>query len=163
MINLNDVSTESAASYALAQAKHFQSKADNNKAESIWCFRGVMICSLLAPLFVSLGEGVWLSKVIPSGLSAIAAFSTAWLQLRKPQTLWSVYRTTQRRIETTLIHFRYKSEDYEDTSDVGADKLLISKVTSFASEAHNMWTKSVPDTDSLKESIHIETKDKRIG
>lgn len=160
MTNLNYLTTESAASYALAQAKHFQSKADHNKAESIWCFRGVMICSLLAPLFVSLGEGVWLSKVIPSGLSAIAAFSTAWLQLRKPQTLWSVYRTTQRKIETTLIHFNYKAGCYEGTSDVSADKLLISKVTSFASEAHNMWTKAIPDTNSLKESTHIEAYDK---
>ncbi|HEE4846460.1 TPA: DUF4231 domain-containing protein [Klebsiella pneumoniae] len=160
MSNLNDPSTESAASYALAQAKHFQSKADHNKAESIWCFRGVMICSLLAPLFVSLGEGVWLSKIIPSGLSAIAAFSTAWLQLRKPQSLWSVYRTAQRKIETTLIHFKYKTEDYEGTSDGGADRLLISKVTSFSSEAHQMWTKAISDANSLKESIYIETKDK---
>lgn len=160
MSNLNDLSTESAASYALAQAKHFQSKADHNKAESIWCFRGVMICSLLAPLFVSLGEGVWLSKVIPSVLSVIAAFSTAWLQLRKPQTLWSVYRTTQRKIEHTLIHFKYKTGDFEEISDVVADKLLISKVISFASEAHHMWTKAVPDTNLLKESTHIETKDK---
>lgn len=160
MSNLNDLGTESAASYALGQAKHFQSKADYNKAESIWCFRGVMICSLLAPLFVSLGEGVWLSKVIPSVLSAIAAFSTAWLQLRKPQNLWSVYRTAQRKIETTLIHYKYKTEDYEETSDVGADKLLISKVISFATEAHHMWIKALPDTNSLKESIHIEAKDK---
>ncbi|HIF9529888.1 TPA: DUF4231 domain-containing protein [Photobacterium damselae] len=160
MSNSNDLSTESAASYALAQAKHFQSKADHNKVESIWCFRGVMICSLLAPLFVSLGEGVWLSKIIPSGLSAIAAFSTAWLQLRKPQTLWSVYRTTQRKIETALIHFKYKTGDYEGISDLDADKLLISNVTNFASEAHHSWTKAVPDTNSLKEFTHIKAKDK---
>ncbi|MDO6528064.1 DUF4231 domain-containing protein [Motilimonas sp. 1_MG-2023] len=160
MSNSNDLSTESAASYAVTQAKHFQSKADHNKAESIWSFRGVMICSLLAPLFVSLGEGVLLSKVIPSGLSAIAAFSTAWLQLRKPQTLWSVYRTTQRKIETALIHFKYKTGDYEGTSDLDADKLLILNVTSFASEAHHAWTKAVPESNSLKEFPHIEAKDK---
>ncbi|WP_228751160.1 hypothetical protein [Klebsiella quasipneumoniae] len=80
--------------------------------------------------------------------------------LRKPQNLWSVYRTAQRKIETTLIHYKYKTEDYEETSDVGADKLLISKVISFATEAHHMWIKALPDTNSLKESIHIEAKDK---
>ncbi|MBF4390728.1 DUF4231 domain-containing protein, partial [Vibrio anguillarum] len=144
-----DFCVDSVDSYALAQAKHYQKKADHNKFESIWCFRGVMICSLLAPLFVSFGEGIWLSKVVPSGLSAIAAFSTAWIQLRKPQTLWTVYRTAQRRIETALIHYRYKTDAYEDLPDTVADKLLISEVTSFASEAHNMWTKAVPDTNSL--------------
>ncbi|VED46121.1 Uncharacterised protein [Escherichia coli] len=53
-----------------------------------------------------------------------------------------------------------QTEDYEETSDVGADKLLISKVISFATEAHHMWIKALPDTNSLKESIHIEAKDK---
>ncbi|MBZ7058429.1 DUF4231 domain-containing protein, partial [Klebsiella quasipneumoniae] len=30
----------------------------------------------------------------------------------------------------------------------------------FATEAHHMWIKALPDTNSLKESIHIEAKDK---
>ncbi|WP_045591495.1 MULTISPECIES: DUF4231 domain-containing protein [Vibrio] len=136
----------SAENYGNAQVQHYKRKADHNKSESIWCFRSVMVCSLLAPLFVSLGDGIWVSKVIPSGLSAIAAFSTAWLQLRKPQTLWTAYRTAQRKIETTLIHYRYGVDVYEGLSSENADKLLISKVTCFASEAHNTWTKAVPDT-----------------
>ncbi|PSW33991.1 DUF4231 domain-containing protein [Photobacterium phosphoreum] len=140
-----------AEQYAIEQANHYKKKADHNKEESIWCFRGVMVCSLLVPLFVSLGEGVWLSKIIPSFLSALAAFSTAWLQLRKPQALWTVYRTAQRKIETTLVHYQFRVEKFDFTPDSTdqANKLLISEVTSFASEAHNIWTQNVPDVSAL--------------
>lgn len=145
----------SAEQYAQQQINHYKKKADHNKSESVWCFRGVMVCSLLAPIFLSLGEGIWLSKVIPSLLSAIAAFCTAWLQLRKPQALWTVYRTAQRKIERTLIHYQFNVEKFDDSSQSidKADKLLISEVTSFSSEAHNVWTKNVPDTSALKTSL----------
>ncbi|WP_174867000.1 DUF4231 domain-containing protein [Pectobacterium polaris] len=137
--------------YALEQLNHYKKKADHNKSESIWCFKGAMVCSLLCPLFMSLGEGIWLSKIIPSLLSAFAAFSTAWLQLRKPHALWAVYRTAQRKIETTLTHYQFRVEKFDSMSDSieQADKLLISEVTNFASEAHNTWAKNVPDASSL--------------
>ncbi|WP_335923765.1 DUF4231 domain-containing protein [Shewanella chilikensis] len=148
---MSDKSKGLAEKYAIEQADHYKKKADHNKFESILCFRGVMICTLLAPLFVSLGEGVWLSKIIPSLLSAIAAFSTAWLQLRKPQALWTVYRTAQRKIEATLVHYQFRVGKFDGLSDSidQADKLLISEVTNFSSEAHNIWTKNVPDTSAL--------------
>ncbi|WP_267284466.1 hypothetical protein [Klebsiella quasipneumoniae] len=38
MSNLNDLGTESAASYALGQAKHFQSKADQTKLKVFGAF-----------------------------------------------------------------------------------------------------------------------------
>lgn len=137
--------------YAIEQANHYKKKADHNKSESIWCFKGAMVCSLLCPLFVSLGEGVWLSKIIPSLLSVLAAFSTAWLQLRKPHSLWAAYRTAQRRIETTLAHYQFRVEKFDDTLDSvdKADRLLISEVTRIASEAHNTWIQNVPDTSGL--------------
>ncbi|WP_429157116.1 SLATT domain-containing protein [Aeromonas veronii] len=139
-----------AEEYAIQQITHYKEKADHNKMESIICFRGVMLCTLFAPIFLSLGEGIWLSKVTPSLLSAIAAFCTAWLQLRKPQALWSVYRTAQRKIEKTLIHYQFKIEVFDCDSQDDADKLLVSEVTSISSEAHNIWTKNIPDTASLR-------------
>lgn len=139
-----------AEQYAITQIEHYKSKADHNKNESVFCFRGVMLCSLLAPIFLSLGEGVWLSKVTPSLLSAIAAFCTAWLQLRKPQALWSVYRTAQRKIERALIHYQFKIEAFDCDSQGDADKLLVFEVTSISSEAHNVWTKNIPDTSTLR-------------
>lgn len=148
---MSEMNKNLAEQYAINQAHHYKQKADHNKSESIWCFRGVMVCSLLAPLFVSLGEGVWLSKIVPSLLSALAAFCTAWLQLRKPQALWSVYRTAQRKIEITLVHYQFRVEKFDSTSESvdKADKLLISEVTNFASEAHNTWTQNTPNTSTL--------------
>ncbi|EGR2769637.1 DUF4231 domain-containing protein [Vibrio parahaemolyticus] len=137
--------------YAIEQVNHYKKKANHNKFESVWCFKTAMVCSLLCPLFVSLGEGLWLSKVIPSLLSAFAAFSTAWLQLRKPHALWAVYRTAQRKIETTLTHYQFRVGKFDGMSASleEADKLLISEVTNLASEAHNSWAKNVPDTTSF--------------
>ncbi|NMD51210.1 DUF4231 domain-containing protein [Shewanella sp. DNRA4] len=144
-----------AEKYAIEQVNHYKKKANHNKFESIWCFKSAMVCSLLCPLFVSLGEGIWLSKVIPSLLSAFAAFSTAWLQLRKPHALWAVYRTAQRKIETSLAHYQFRVGKYSGMSDSikEADKLLISEVTNFASEAHNTWAKNVPDASSLNKTV----------
>lgn len=151
----------SAEQYAQGQISHYKKKADHNKSESIFCFRGVMVCSLMAPIFLSLGEGIWLSKVIPSVLSAIAAFCTAWLQLRKPQALWTVYRTAQRNIERTLIHYQFNVERFDDSSQSieKLDKLLIAEVTKLSSETHNVWVKNVPDTSGLKANIN-ESNDK---
>ena len=109
----------------------------------------------MAPIFLSLGEGVWLSKVVPSILSAIAAFCTAWLQLRKPQTLWIIYRTVQRKMERTFIHYQFGVEKFDGLSQSieKANKLLISEITHLSSDAHSSWAKNVPDTSPLKANL----------
>ncbi|MGO2419010.1 MAG: DUF4231 domain-containing protein [Vibrio casei] len=152
---MSDREKLSAVQYTQKQISHYRKKADHNKSESIWCFRGVMVCSLMAPIFLSLGEGIWFSKVVPSLLSAIAAFCTAWLQLRKPQTLWTTYRTAQRKMERTFIHYQFRVEKFDahSQSDEKADKLLVSEITRLSSDAHNIWAKNVPDTSSLKANI----------
>lgn len=150
---MSDTNKLTAENYALEQIEHYRKKADHNKSESIVCFRSIMICTLSAPLFVSLGEGVWCAKVVPSALSAIAAFSTAWLQLRKPQALWSTYRTAQRKIECSLTHYRFQIEDFDVIEQSEADKVLVSQVTAFASEAHSIWTKNIPETATLGENF----------
>jgi len=63
----------------------FEAKANHNKRESLGMFILVIVCTLVAPLFVTLGDGLWLGKVVPSVLSLLAAGATSWLQLRKPQ------------------------------------------------------------------------------
>ncbi|MCE9780955.1 DUF4231 domain-containing protein [Shewanella algae] len=128
--------------YCQNQISHFQSKASHNKKEALWCFRLVMIGSLLAPIFVSLGVDVWTEKVIPSILSTMAAFCTAWIQLRKPNELWSLYRTTQRELESHLVHYTYGIDNYSDTEN--ADKLLVKNVTYLSLKAHQKWIPIVP-------------------
>jgi ABC-type enterochelin transport system permease subunit len=76
--------------YAEQIAKTFKNKADLNKKESLACFTFILVSSLSAPLFITLGKGDLLGKIIPSILSVMTAGLTSWLQLHKPQKLWSM-------------------------------------------------------------------------
>src|SRR5829696_1738539 len=83
----------------------FSTKADKKKIEAVACFLLVITSTLSAPLFVTLGTGVLWGKVVPSALSLAAAGATAWLQLRKPQQLWTMYRSAQRELEDHRTRF----------------------------------------------------------
>lgn len=137
--------------FAENTAKAFKEKADHNKNESLTCFTIILISSLSAPLFITLGNGDLLAKILPSVLSVIAAGLTSWLQLRKPQKLWSMYRGSQRLIEDHITKYKFKIADYK-THD-SPDSLLAEKVAEIALGAHFEWTTVIPtpETLSLKE------------
>ncbi|MDD2509280.1 MAG: SLATT domain-containing protein [Aliarcobacter skirrowii] len=155
---------QSAEEYCKSVINSFKSKATHNKNESIYFFWVSMGGALLAPLFVTLGEDIanflgnygsvfLFSKLIPSILSIAVAFSTAWLQLRKPQQLWALYRTSQRELENCLSEFQYKINDFENCTDT--EKLLAQKVSKIALAAHYDWLPMVPNPENL--SIPSET------
>jgi hypothetical protein len=134
----------------------FKRKADHNKNESLFCFTIVVIFSLASPLFVTLGEGLILGKIVPSVLSLSVAASTAWLQLRKPQNLWSLYRDCQRRIEDSLYKYRYRLAEY-DTLEVDRNRLLADSVRVVAWDAHQRWLPLVPTPEAIGSSGKTST------
>jgi hypothetical protein len=140
----------SARQYGVEQLNHFKEKAAHNKFESLWCFRLIMLSTLTAPLFVSLADGFWLSKVTPSVLSTIAAFSTAWLQLRKPQELWSLYRGAERVIETQITHYDFSSGKYKGLEKSVADQFLVEKISQVKLDTHDSWSKKIPSQSDLQ-------------
>ena len=142
--------------YAENIAKAFKDKADHNKNESLTCFSLILIASLSAPLFITLGEGDIWGKAIPSILSVVAAGLTSWLQLRKPQKLWSMYRGSQRMIEDHITKYKFKIGDYKAHNE--PDSLLAEKVAEIALNAHNEWISVIPSPESisLKEVIKNE-------
>lgn len=124
----------------------FKKKADHNKREATFWFAITMGGSLVAPLFVSLGGDDFLrSKVVPSVISVIVAFGTAWLQLRKPQHLWALYRGCQRKLEDNLAKYNFEIADY---SSEDKDSILAGKCAEIAIEAHNEWLPMVPKGES---------------
>ncbi|RKS14949.1 DUF4231 domain-containing protein [Flavobacterium sp. 120] len=139
--------------YAEKTLKGFKEKANHNKNESLVSFVIILTSSLLAPLFITLGEGIILSKIIPSILSVIAAGFTSWLQLRKPQKLWSLYRECQRLIEDQVIKYKFKVGEYSE--NVSADSLLAEKVAEIALNAHYQWTSVVPNPETLNSKEKI--------
>ncbi|MBG9994376.1 DUF4231 domain-containing protein [Pseudoalteromonas sp. NZS127_1] len=136
--------------YGIEQLNHFKDKAAHNKFESLWCFRLIMVSTLTAPLFVTLTDGFWLSKVTPSVLSAFAAFSTAWLQLRKPQDLWALYRGAERLIEDQITQYDFLSGSYKGKDQLEASQLLVENISKVKLDTHNTWAKKVPNKSDLQ-------------
>lgn len=111
------------------------------------CLSLSLIATLSAPLFITLGEGILLGKIVPASLAAIASFCTAWLQLRKPQQLWSLYRGAQREVEDEQTRYRFRIGGYSETDD--PDRLLVERVSGIALSLHQKWAPLVPTPEGL--------------
>jgi hypothetical protein len=122
-------------------------KANHNKKESELAFFCVIVFTLVAPLFVTLGEGMIWGKLVPACLSVAAAAATSWLQIRKPQRLWALYRRAQRELEREKSAFDFQLGDYALESD--REKLLAQRVSEIAFSVHEQWEGLVPDPDAL--------------
>lgn len=131
----------------------FTKKAGHNKRESLTCIALILGSSALAPLFITLGNGLFWGKIVPSVLSAVAGVFTSWMQLRKPQKLWGMYREAQRLIEDQVTKHQFKIGDYDTGEDI--DRLLAEKIASIALNAHNEWVKVIPAPETL---THKESK-----
>ena len=123
-------------------------KANHNKFEALWSFKAVMLSTLLSPLFVAFGDGLVYGKIIPAILSLIAAAFTAWIQLRKPQSLWTNYRTAQRRMEVELDSYKFKLHGYDDEG-CNPEKILMTRVNDIYLETHYKWSDLVPTAHEL--------------
>lgn len=144
---------DDAQAFCRAKIEHFAAKAGHNKRESQACFMIVVLCTGAVPLFITLGEGFLWGKAVPATLSTLAAIAAAWLQLRRPQQLWSLYRSAQRELEDHETRRRFLLAEYGTDSD--PDRLLALRVAAIVWKAHNQWVPMVPNPDHLK--ISAET------
>jgi hypothetical protein len=126
----------------------FEEKANHNKRESMANFLLVTVATLLAPVFITLGDGYISGKIVPSLLSLTAAGSTGWLQLRQPQRLWSLYRTAQRELEDHRTKYEYEISEYEEADD--RDKLLAERTANIALSVHYNWLPLVPSPENIR-------------
>jgi hypothetical protein len=150
---------DSALDYYKSVRKGMREKANHNKMEAQGCFATIIVCTLLAPLFVTLGDGVLLAKVVPSLLSVTAGGLTSWLQVRKPQRLWMLYRRAQRELEEQKANYDFKDGDFAPA--VEPDKLLARKVTHVARWVHDSWEGLVPEPEMLASGPGKKISDKR--
>ena len=139
---------QSALSLCDEKIGHFDKKANHNKRESLWCFMFVMAATLGTPVFVAFSDDPFWGKAVPSVLSLAASFFTAWLQLRKPQALWGLYRTAERKLEIARERYHYGLEDFAKNEE--PDKLLAEKVLEIYHDTHYQWLKLIPDANDVK-------------
>lgn len=158
---------EDPLTFCLRYIETFKKKADHNKNESLNCFVLVIVSTLAAPVFLMLGNGWFFEKLLPSCLSLLAAGATAWIQLRKPQQLWAMYRDAQRQLEDHKTRFSYKLPPYSEQEY--PEKLLVGKVAEIALDVHYQWMPLVPSPDylpqleSLRRHPTLSNSDKKDG
>ena len=138
---------ETAIDYYSNIRKGLREKANHNKGESQIGFYSIICFTLAAPLFVTMGEGWFWGKLVPAVLSVFAAGATAWLQIRKPQRLWAIYRRAQRELEREKAAYDFGLDAYSETT--GRDKMLVSRVSEIAFRVHEQWEGLVPEPDTL--------------
>jgi hypothetical protein len=131
----------------------FEKKANHNKMEALLCFTLILVSSLSAPLFINIGKNDLLSKIIPSILSVIAAGLTSWIQLRKPQRLWGIYRGAQRRVEFEITKHEFGIGDYKENAE--ADALLAERVGGISMTTHSEWTEVIPTSEDYTRSAKL--------
>lgn len=146
---------ETAEQFCQRNIREMKRKADHNKREALWSFISVISTTLTTPVLVTLGTGMFLSKVAPSALSLAAAGFTAWLQQRKPQQLWVIYRTAQRDLEDHLTRYRYGLVPYQEA--IAPDKMLAERVAEIALSVHQQWLPLIPNPDGLRSIHHVST------
>jgi|GEM_PF-1414777 len=138
---------ENASEYYSAVRAAMREKANHNKWEAQYTFYAIICFTLAAPRFVTLGEGWFWGKAVPATLSVLAAGASAWLQLRKPQRLWALYRRAQRELEREKAAFDFGLDDFAESDDKG--RLLASRVSDIAFRIHERWEGLIPESDSL--------------
>jgi hypothetical protein len=145
---VNNFVNENALEFCTNTINGIKQKADHNKNESLNCFILVVVATLTAPIFITLGKNNLWGKIVPSVLSLSAAGATAWLQLRQPQKLWGLYRTAQRQLEDQRTRYHYKIGEYAETDN--PDKLLAEYVANVTLELHYSWLPLLPKSENLQ-------------
>ena len=150
---------DTAFAYYKSVRKGMREKANHNKTEAQTCFAVIIAFTLLAPLFVTLGNNIFWAKIVPSFLSVTAGALTSWLQLRKPQRLWVLYRRAQRELEEQKANYDFKDGDFADAAD--PDKLLARKVTHVARWVHDSREGLIPEPDMFVGGLENKVLEKR--
>lgn len=139
--------------FAIKICDGIKAKSDKNKCFSTFLFFVVLVATVIIPVLILISDNFYISKAIPAFLSASAALSSYWIQLRKPHERWALYRTSQREIESEINKYRYSIDEYDNASK---DTLLAKKVNELALKLHYDWMPMVPTTKEIQNIKNTE-------
>lgn len=140
----------SAYDYSKKVLKGIEGKAIKNKNETTRLFLVVTIATVLSPILILLPLNIFFSKITPAILTGCAALATSWIQIRKPQERWAMYRTAQREIEFQLDQYDFSNGEYIDVQD--KDSLLADNVSKRALQLHYEWLPVAPKFEELQKT-----------
>lgn len=122
-------------------------KANKNKKWATFLFGLIISATVLSPTLILVSKNEIISKYIPAILSVLAAISAYWIQVRKPNERWVLYRTYQREIEHEINSYTFQTGKYKDSNE--KDKLLAESVNEKALKLHYDWIPMVPKATEL--------------
>lgn len=137
-----------------SKIEHFKKKANHNKTEALWSFKLIMLSTVIVPVLIAYGSNDLWGKILPSILSCLSAFLTAWIQLRKPNQLWKLYRTAQRKLESELELYQCNAGKYKDENL--KDILIIERVNKIYLSVNADWSLLIPNQKDLSKTIKKE-------
>jgi hypothetical protein len=128
-----------------------KAKSDETKRFSTFLFLVILISTVFSPALILISNEPWLSKYLPAFLTACAALASYWIQLRKPQERWLIYRTAQREIEYEIDQYTFGNGDYVESNN--KDLLLTDRVSKRALQLHYEWMPIVPKIDDVNKIL----------
>jgi hypothetical protein len=144
-MEITQKNNEAVLNYAVRVKNSIKAKSDTNKNLASFLFCVILISTVFSPALILLPFDVIFSKYLPALLTACAALASYWMQLRKPQERWVLYRTAQREIEYEIDQYQFETGEYSDLDK--KDSLLADKVSKRALQLHYEW---IPMDQKLK-------------
>lgn len=126
-------------------------KADKNKSLATFFFGVIILATVLSPTLILVSDNVIISKYIPASLSVLAAIAAYWIQVRKPNERWVLYRTYQRELEHEINSYKFQTGKYKDSEQ--KDKLLAESVNDKALNLHYDWIPMVPKATEVRDML----------
>lgn len=145
-MNSSDNEHETAIKYAQRIRNGIEKKSKQNKNNSTFLIFIVLFSTVLSPVLILISDCDIISKYIPAFLTAGAALASYWIQLRKPQERWVLYRTAQREIEFEIDQFQHNLGEY---TIVNKEMVLADNVSKRALKLHYEWMPFVPRAEEI--------------
>src|SRR5215204_5290291 len=115
------------------QMKWYESKANENKSRFQIFQTIIIIASVIIPLINLIESAPFEIRVISSILGGTVTGVTAFIQLKKYQENWLLYRATEENLKKEKYLFLYDAGPYSDAKDDNRKKILVERVESMIS------------------------------
>ena len=115
------------------QMKWYESKANENKSRFHIFQTIIIIASVIIPLINLINFAPFEIRVISSILGGTVTGVTAFIQLKKYQENWLLYRATEENLKKEKYLFLYDAGPYSDTKEDNQKKILVERVESMIS------------------------------
>lgn len=115
------------------QMKWYETKANENKSRFQIFQTVIIIASVIIPIVNLIDFATFEIRIISSVLGGTVAGVTAFIQLKKYQENWLLYRATEENLKKEKYLFLYDAGPYSDAIDDNRKKILVERVESIIS------------------------------